>query len=700
MAAAPPNNFRELVASTADPWETNPGGLLDAFQADAPPAGPSPAECFTMCEMGTYASFYIATNSQDHRPIVIGAAYSTDMVGRADNTNAKWVLCGDLTPEGAMPPITMLAQANFHLTGNITVPIRGQFAAAFAALAPGITHLPVQTGAGTEDIRTRKVMPIPHPFVPALLGAAARGELTFPWLAAHVVDPIMNDPVQQNVYGPFVDYIRVSGTMRPGATAGNPDRFPETEMQYVGTLNPRAQQYLTQNVHRYLPAIGPALGLGTQMNAMATQMTHVGTTMAQTLATANVKPDKTVFEWNRHVGEMWCKVTEVASQGDLSALCQSLPTIPRNGFHGIFENACLDTAKKQNLTLPIMSPAFTADVLQGCWVAANNSQINQGLAITWISTELSAQAVVQEQINQNRAFVILGAFNGGANHEAIGMVLNNQAAALPVDSTQFRGTVEAYLTILITLFQKHDGTINSLLINTYKTHLMDPMNIIIAHLEKDFTNAAERHLVILRILVFIFRSTTEEIYKRISEPMLIAGMAIPDRTPPPYHEVLQYLARGRAHQLTDIPPTLGQLLPPNGGTFGNPQPPQRLPPQQQLAQMPPRAVDQRQPQPEPRPPQPPGQRTQVENLTQNPELKQAWTEMGQASIFGVGSHFRDETQRGNKRIIMRSNGQQRICLPMCLRGLCFSNCTGFHGMLSGEEVRLVAQAGGLNVPGL
>jgi hypothetical protein len=193
MATALPNNFRELMAAMDDPWENDPSGLLDAFQAEAPPGGPSPADCFALCEASTYPTWYMACNQEDHRPMVIGVAYNTDMVGRADNTNAKWVLSGDLTPEGAMPPVTMLAQANFHLTGNSTVPLRPEFVARFAAGQPGITHLPSDDGVGTEPVRTRKVMPIPHPFVPMLLGAHARGDLTFPWLAAHVVDPNIND---------------------------------------------------------------------------------------------------------------------------------------------------------------------------------------------------------------------------------------------------------------------------------------------------------------------------------------------------------------------------------------------------------------------------------------------------------------------------------------------------------------------------
>jgi hypothetical protein len=696
MATALPNNFRELLTAMDDPWENDAGGLLQAFRADAPPNGPSPADCFAICEASTYPTWYLASNQEDHCPMVIGAAYNTDMVGRADNTLAKWVLCGDLTPEGAMPPVTMLAQASFRLTGNSTVPLRPDFVAGFAALPPGSTHLPAAAaGNGTEEVRTRKVMPIPHPFVPMLLEAHARGELTFPWLAAHVVSPLILDGALLHHYAPFVDYIRVAATMRPGAAENDPDRYPECEMSYVGTLNPRAQQYLTQSVRRYIAATGPALGLGAQLNAMASQMAQVSTTVVQTVANAHIKPVKTVQEWNGPLFQNWCKVTEVASEHELSALCRSLPILPRNGHHGAIEMALLNNATRKGLTLAVVDPAFTADIIQGRWVASNNSQIDQGLAITRIHTELSGQAVVQAQLNRNRAFVVLGAFQGGGDSQALSMVLNSQAAALAANSTQLRGVVEAFYNVLSTLFEKHDGTINSLLLCTYKEELIDKMNLIVAHLERDFPEAAEKRAVIVRILIFIFRITNEELHKRLSGPMLLPGAVLPPRTPPPYKEVLEHLQRGRAQQLTDIPPSLGQLIRPSGHTptvLPVPALPRTIPTSSQpQTQAPPRQGSS---------PSSAGQRTQVENLHQNPELKHAWAAIGQASIFGVGSAFRDETQRGNKRVVMRPSGQGRICLPMCLRGVCFSNCTGYHGILSPEEVRLVAQAGGLQVDGL
>jgi hypothetical protein len=41
---------------------------------------------------------------------------------------------------------------------------------------------------------------------------------------------------------------------------------------------------------------------------------------------------------------------------------------------------------------------------------------------------------------------------------------------------------------------------------------------------------------------------------------------------------------------------------------------------------------------------------------------------------------------------------RRVCLPMALVGVCFSNCTGKHATLTPNEVQRVAEAGCLTVP--
>ena len=184
----------------------------------------------------------------------------------------------------------------------------------------------------------------------------------------------------------------------------------------------------------------------------------------------------------------------------------------------------------------------------------------------------------------------------------------------------------------------------------------------------------------------------------MSGPVPTAGAAIPARTAPPFHEIIQHARMNREMQLVDVPPNLGQRVGLGPG------------PRQQEGAAPDVAGNGGRPDSR----NPPGgggpdrgnreggnqQRTQVEARGQNPALKAAWAATGHSSIFGPGSPYRDESQRNNKRIVMRPGRDQRICLAMALRGICYSNCSGYHAALSLEEVRAVAHAGGLQVAGL
>ena len=180
MAALPPRNFRGLFANLADPYQDDVGALQAAFAVNA---ANTPESCYTNSEQAAYPLFFLANNAATHRPIaapVVGAGFSTDMPGRADNTGTKWFLVGDLTVEGIMCPMTEIAQAKFHLTQNIHVPTTATFAATWAARGAGVTHLPPQNGLpNTEEIRTRLMMPIPHPYVADLLRVHEDGSLTW-----------------------------------------------------------------------------------------------------------------------------------------------------------------------------------------------------------------------------------------------------------------------------------------------------------------------------------------------------------------------------------------------------------------------------------------------------------------------------------------------------------------------------------------
>jgi hypothetical protein len=86
----------------------------------------------------------------------------------------------------------------------------------------------------------------------------------------------------------------------------------------------------------------------------------------------------------------------------------------------------------------------------------------------------------------------------------------------------------------------------------------------------------------------------------------------------------------------------------------------------------------------------------VKKPEQNLNLKRAWVAAGHPNIYGPGMPFHDPAALPNKRkVILSDTAGKRISLPMALRGVCYSNCTGKHGTLSDGEVRRVVEAGGL-----
>ena len=129
-----------------------------------------------------YPVFYLGTDTHG-RPIVVGAPFSTDMPGRADNTGNNWAFCGDLSPTGTMCPLVEVSDQHFHLTQNVFVPEYNHLLGTWNALDPNETHLPPQAGQpNTEEIRTRKLVPIPHQFASDILAQFCLGTLTHRYL--------------------------------------------------------------------------------------------------------------------------------------------------------------------------------------------------------------------------------------------------------------------------------------------------------------------------------------------------------------------------------------------------------------------------------------------------------------------------------------------------------------------------------------
>ncbi|CAB9530383.1 hypothetical protein SEMRO_2856_G338740.1 [Seminavis robusta] len=361
------------------------------------------------------------------------------------------------------------------------------------------------------------------------------------------------------------------------------------------------------------------------------------------------------------------------------------PRLPKGHHLGAIENACYTVCSDLNLTQPQLNPALAADIQQGRWVGLTASSFMEGLSLLRITTAIADPDLTAQQLAANRAFSVLHTVTG-SDGTATQMVLNERGLKFPMMVQATRSITNAYSGLLAALF----GRNTTLIRNFYENFIQHwpTMEEVIC------TNyRLQEKQVCIRIMVFLFRMFNNAFSSLLRGPRPTAANPIP--TPQrnvPFGDVLQHLVLGKIHSLTDIPDTLMQPLALPAAPSSAPAPAPRLTPGPAPAQVPAAALA------------PAGnpQCQRVDHPNQNIDLKQASTASQHRSVFGNNGAFADPAAPGGKRIIMRSSGNtdQRICLPMAVHGVCYSNCTGYHGVLTQDEVRAVANAGGLNMQGL
>ena len=427
MADIPPRNFRELFADLTDPYAHDIGGLVGAYAVGAA----TPAQCYDMMDVPGYPAFFLGADSSNHNPIIVGAAFLTDMPGHPHNVNAKWVFMGDLSPSGVLCNVTCINNDNFHLIQNVWVPDNANLGATWAAVPPGTTHLPAQDGEpNAVEIRTRRLFPVPHPYVAPIQERYCTGLLDWPWVIQNVALPIIGDANQAVPYAPFVDFVKASSTMRPPANPGDPARRPETELPYVPsgphpmcTLDVRRRK-----ASNYLPGLLEPTGVHAQIAANTAQVTQ----LTHTLARGQNKPPKTIETENPVLFDTLLRLAEVATLPELrSQWVQEYGTFPKGGHHGAFDTMVRRYSRTHGWVCPLLDPSFTTDLLASRILSNQAEDLSTGLTLGRFNTELSAPATVATRHNQTRAFGILTMFGGNVQGEAMNLALTSRATDLP-----------------------------------------------------------------------------------------------------------------------------------------------------------------------------------------------------------------------------------------------------------------------------
>lgn len=683
--ADPVTTFRGYYNTTPDPYAA-PADVYATYLI-AHPLGP--AGLLAASESAQYPTLLVMATEGTHMPQVALAPFSGVTLPGVAPPVDKYAFTGDVSAEGALPSLLLLDATPFHRSGAVDVRPEADITTAVAALPAGQRVLDVPAaGQAVEQVETRRAMPAPPPYAEAIMTAVAQGTLTFAWLWTNTAQPIIADPAQHLAYQPWVDFLRVSLSMRPPLAAGGPNRNPATERVIEAVLmTPPLQDRAMEVARMYLPGLRRPIGVGAQLAQVEAGQQNL---QAQVLAAQN-RP-VTIESKNVNLFHQLQRVCEVAAEADFAPFWAQFPDLRSGQWLGTLENCLQRVAQLQEppMTAPFVTPPFATDIATGRFTSRPND-IMEGLSIFRI---IPGNSPVRDMAaDRNRVYNALMVGTGAAQVSAVQFVLDNANVVLPEDGDVFRGQLEGYYCLLAVV----TGQFNRATVAYYNEVVRDRTSLI-ERIKQNYPDVGQQRYIYLIIMTYIFRVTNDYLGRLLTGPAPL-GVGVPAPAAPavpPYGDIANAIALGQIMMLTAPPPQVLRPIqrPLAGFEYQGPYPPA---PGGWQPQSPPVPA----PAPSGGPPgaETPGgpSRTQVERRDQNPQLKRKWAELGHTSVFGVGSPFHDESLPNNKKVVMSDTPNKRICLPMALNGVCYSNCGGKHGPLNSAEEQRVAAAGGFEL---
>lgn len=669
--ADPVSSFRRYFQDTVDPYVPL-GAVYDSFGTTAPPM--TPAALIGSIESSVYV-LPLLLSGTDHAPIVGVAPFSPTALPGLAAAEGKYLFCGDVTENGVLPGLVRVLNPSFNRTAAVPVLARGDVAAAWAARAAGEPLLEVPAvGVATHDVVTRRAMAIPHEYAQQVLQMYVDGSISWRSLWDTIAADILADAAKEQAYGAFLDYLQVASTARAGAAAGDPVRNPETEMDYPGVRTTPALQEKSLVVARnFLPGMREAVGVGIQL----AQVQQNQVTIQQALATAQAPKVATLESEKPELLDTLKRYNEVPSEDHLAAYWKGFAKMQKPEWNSTMNTACRRIAHNHVPTLipPILPPALTTDIGTGAFTGPHG-EVSEGLSIFRMRPGNSPNRKAYRK--EERVYTIVGLGTGTAQEDVLKMLLDNEEFELPDSSEQFRGFLEGMYVAAVAF----EGANNRAVI-AYKAHVLDQRTEIISRIELEYDSHDERRTAWVIIMAKIYRIFNDYNGKLERSPPPEAlgerGATVPGAVPP-FHEIPAAVADARVESLCKIPSSLfaersREDSPLAGASTG--------------AGTAKKTTTNAE-----------GGRKEDRRPDQNKNLKTAWKTAGYTSVFGPGSPFHDADSPNGKVVIPSDTQGIRICLPQCLKGVCYDNCTGKHGPLSTGEVKRVAEKGGLTVAGL
>ena len=136
------STFRAYFAHRANPY-ANRGDLHTAYRADAT-AG-QPATLLGQSASTTYPLPLLLSSETMEAPILVIAPFAPASLPGVTGATDRYAFAGDVTDQGALPPLIRLTSEAFHLTDNTAVLPSDDMADAWAVLGADENYLAVQT---------------------------------------------------------------------------------------------------------------------------------------------------------------------------------------------------------------------------------------------------------------------------------------------------------------------------------------------------------------------------------------------------------------------------------------------------------------------------------------------------------------------------------------------------------------------------
>ena len=273
-----------------------------------------------------------------HRP----SRYEPDLADPAPQWDGKvFVFVGDLSTRGSNFIQTVeLPDSSFELTASQRVPTLATMDARWAVDTTIDTLASLSsTAADTDTVITRRLFPVPRPYIPLILGKT----LT-PRQAWATFSTAIAAASQQTMCAPLLDWLRVACTMKRS------NLVPATQLGDFPTIFPALAADTQLDRHRWsiLTRDLPALSKTTTTGATERVATILGTMRAdrvteraqdevrRTAAQREKLPSETKF---KTVARDWMAFTSAATEADLPPVYHQIVNSDKGEHLTILRNA-------------------------------------------------------------------------------------------------------------------------------------------------------------------------------------------------------------------------------------------------------------------------------------------------------------------------------------------------------------------------